>query len=210
MNVNIRNRFIALAVVAVLMFGVLFVQLFRLTIVEGDKHAAAAGALNERTITVPGARGSILDQSGLPLAYDQKSYNVQFYRDPKKNTAADDRLVAAGLWTGGIEILDAGTGVRAGMLPGHLRVVRGLAFNEDSRVLASVGSDGALHLWDVAGGLLLMTPAERDVGASHVIFLANGRVAVAWNDGRVVLVDSRYFDRHVRGNEMFQHVRLTR
>ena len=89
MNVNIRNRFIVLAVVAVLMFGVLFVQLFRLTIVQGEEYAAKAVALESRTITVPGARGSILDQSGLPLAYDQKSYNVQFYRDPNKNTAAD-------------------------------------------------------------------------------------------------------------------------
>lgn len=105
MNVNIRNRFIAFAVVAVLMFGVLFVQLFRLTIVEGDEHAAAAGALNTRTITVPGARGSILDQSGLPLAYDQKSYNVQFYRDPKKNTAAD-RAYYTGIIIDAINIIE--------------------------------------------------------------------------------------------------------
>ena len=37
MNVNIRNRFIAMAVVAVMMFGVLFVQLFSLTLVQGAK-----------------------------------------------------------------------------------------------------------------------------------------------------------------------------
>ena len=89
MNVNIRNRFIVFAVAAVLMFGMLFVQLFRLTIVQGAGFREKADKLDSRTITVSGARGSILDQSGLPLAYDQKSYNVQFYRDPNKNTAAD-------------------------------------------------------------------------------------------------------------------------
>ena len=105
MNVNIRNRFIALAVVAVLMFGVLFVQLFRLTIVQGAKFAEQVGKLEERTITVSGARGSILDQSGLPLAYDQKSYNVQFYRDPKKNTAAD-RAYYTGIIIDAINIIE--------------------------------------------------------------------------------------------------------
>lgn len=89
MNVNIRNRFIVFAIIGVMMFGMLFIQLIRLTIVKGEEYAAAAGALDTREITVSGARGSILDQSGLPLAYDQKSYNVQFYRDPNKNTAAD-------------------------------------------------------------------------------------------------------------------------
>ncbi len=89
MNVNIRNRFIIFAIIAAVMFGLLFVQLFRLTIVHGEEYAEEANALDTRTITIPGARGSILDASGLPLAYDQKSYNVQFYRDPSKNTAAD-------------------------------------------------------------------------------------------------------------------------
>ncbi len=89
MNVNIRNRFIIFTVITLLMFGVLFVQLFRLTIVKGEKYAAEADKLYKREITVSGARGSILDQSGLPLAYDQKSFNVQFYRDPNKNTEAD-------------------------------------------------------------------------------------------------------------------------
>jgi eukaryotic-like serine/threonine-protein kinase len=122
----------------------------------------------------------------------------------------DGNLVAAGLWTGRIEILDARTGAPAGALPGHVRVVRGLSFSEDGRVLASAGSDGALHLWDVSEALLLQTPVERDVGASHVVFLHNGRVAVAWDDGRVDLVDPHYFDLHVRGNEAYQHARLAR
>ena len=89
MNVNIRNRFIVFGIVTLGLFVVLFVQLIHLTLVKGEEYAAAAAALDKREITVSGARGSILDRSGLPLAYDQKAYNVQFYRDPAKNTETD-------------------------------------------------------------------------------------------------------------------------
>ena len=122
----------------------------------------------------------------------------------------DGQRLAAGLSSGGIEIVDARTGARVARLPGHLGMVRGLAFSENGRLLASVGSDGALHLVDVVGARLLMTPAQRDVGATHVMFLPDGRVAVAWDDGRVDLVDPQYFDLHVRGNETYQHARLAR
>ena len=89
MNINLRKRFIIFGVLAAGMFVVLFIQLVQLTLVKGAEYADESSALDERTITVSGARGSILDQSGLPLAYDEKSYNVQFYRDPMQNTAAD-------------------------------------------------------------------------------------------------------------------------
>ena len=88
MNFNIRNRFLIFGIIFLGLFSVLFIQLIKLTLVKGADYAAEAGALKERTITVSGARGSILDRNGLPLAYDQKSYDVQFYRDPTKNTAA--------------------------------------------------------------------------------------------------------------------------
>ncbi len=89
MNANIRNRFIVFGIVTLGLFVVLFVQLIHLTLVKGEELAAAAAVLPKRVITVSGARGSILDRSGLPLAYDQKAYNVQFYRDPSKNTETD-------------------------------------------------------------------------------------------------------------------------
>ncbi len=89
MNANIRNRFIVFGIVTLGLFVVLFVQLIHLTLVKGEELAAAAAELPKRVITVSGARGSILDRSGLPLAYDEKAYNVQFYRDPTKNTETD-------------------------------------------------------------------------------------------------------------------------
>ncbi len=89
MKVNIRNRFIVFGVLMVAMFTLLFIQLTQLMLVKGEEYAAMSGAMSKRVISIPGARGSILDRNGLPLAYDEKSYNVQFYRDPNKNTETD-------------------------------------------------------------------------------------------------------------------------
>ncbi len=89
MKVNLRNRFLIFAALALALFVVLFVQLIQLMLVNGKEYAAMSGALKKREIAISGARGSILDRNGLPLAYDEKSYNVQFYRDPNCNTETD-------------------------------------------------------------------------------------------------------------------------
>jgi penicillin-binding protein 2 len=34
-------------------------------------------------------RGTIYDKNMIPLAYDQLSYNIQFYRDPSKSSSSD-------------------------------------------------------------------------------------------------------------------------
>ena len=91
------------------MFAVLFVQLIKLTIVQGAAFAAASVKLDKGVITVPGARGSILDRNGLPLAYDQKSFNVQFYKDPKK-TSAEDRAYYTDIITKTIGIIERNGG----------------------------------------------------------------------------------------------------
>lgn len=89
MKVNIRNRFFIFGALVMALFIVLFVQLVQLMLVNGEEYAEMSGALKQRVVSIPGARGSILDRNGLPLAYDEKSYNVQFYRDPTKNTETD-------------------------------------------------------------------------------------------------------------------------
>ncbi|MER2144046.1 MAG: hypothetical protein ABS888_09615, partial [Eubacteriales bacterium] len=42
-----------------------------------------------KTITLYGMRGTIYDTNMVPLAYDRRSYNVTFYRDPLRNSEAD-------------------------------------------------------------------------------------------------------------------------
>lgn len=109
MNVNIRNRFLIFGAVFALLFAVLFVQLIKLTLVQGAKYAADMEELSPRTVTESGARGSILDRNGLPLAYDVKSYNVQFYKDPLKSSATD-RAYYTGIITDAIRIVEQNGG----------------------------------------------------------------------------------------------------
>lgn len=89
MNVNIRNRFLIFGGLFTLLFAIIFVQLIKLTLVQGASYAGEMEKLSPRTVTESGARGSIYDRNGLPLAYDIKSYNVQFYKDPLKKSDAD-------------------------------------------------------------------------------------------------------------------------
>lgn len=95
MKYNFRNRFFVYGAVTAALFIVLLVQMIQLMIVKGEEYASKVTALDERRITISGARGSILDRNGLPLAYDQKAFNVQFYRDPTKNTETDRAFYTA-------------------------------------------------------------------------------------------------------------------
>jgi len=91
------------------------------------------------------------------------------------------------------------------------RVVRGMAARADAGgPLGASVDEGTLHVRNTASGALLMTPIERDVSARAAAMRPDGRVAVAWEDGRVDVVDVRYFDRHVRGNEAYQRSRLAK
>lgn len=82
-----RNRFV-IAVVMV-MFCALSLQLYNLQIVQGESYTELVEEKKTKTKTVVGQRGSILDANGIPLATDQKCYNVCFYRDPNRKSDED-------------------------------------------------------------------------------------------------------------------------
>jgi hypothetical protein len=63
--------------------------------------------------------------------------------------------------------------------------VRALAQTADGRHLVSGGADGAVRLWDVNDGRLVATLQRRDCGVTTVTALADGRIAIAWDDGRL-------------------------
>ena len=78
---RINKRYWVIAAAILAMFITLIVQLGRLTIRQ------AAAELSEksedrttRTITLRGNRGKILDRNGQQLAFNEKSYNIQFLR----------------------------------------------------------------------------------------------------------------------------------
>ena len=84
---KINRRIVAMALAIFLLMAVLVVQLGRVTLTDQtEQSAAASSGRTTRTITLKGERGSILDRNGQPLAFNQKSYNIQYLRDPSHRT----------------------------------------------------------------------------------------------------------------------------
>ena len=92
-NNNKKNglglRYIILMVVVTAMFGALVLQLANLQLRNGQEYYDTAESRKMKTYTLKGERGMILDRNGIPLAYDEESYNVMFYRDPSRNSSKE-------------------------------------------------------------------------------------------------------------------------
>lgn len=103
------KRIYVLTAIIVLLFLILLGQLINLTIVQGTSYSEKLKNTTIRTITVKGSRGSILDSSGIVLAYDEKSYNVVFKKDQTK-TSSDDRAYYTGILMKTIDIIEKNSG----------------------------------------------------------------------------------------------------
>ncbi len=71
-----RARFVAVSLVAVILFGILAARLFQLQVVEGAQYAARAVAARTVEMPVPAARGLIFDRDGRPVAVNTPSWTV--------------------------------------------------------------------------------------------------------------------------------------
>ena len=95
MDANKRNgtraefRYKFIYVVLALFLAGIVIRLVDLMIIKHDDYVETAASKSTKTISVYGMRGTIYDSNMIPLAYDQKSYNVQFYRDASKSSAED-------------------------------------------------------------------------------------------------------------------------
>jgi penicillin-binding protein 2 len=76
----IKKRFIAAAAVLLSLIALIVVQLMNLQIRQGAAFLDESMTKKTREITLKGERGKILDENGIVLAYDEQSYNVEFYR----------------------------------------------------------------------------------------------------------------------------------
>lgn len=88
-NRNNKTRYVAMGVIMVLVFSVFGWRLYDLQIANQETYAAQAEEKKQKTLTLTGSRGKILDRNAVPLAYNQRSFEVQFYRDPSRSTQAD-------------------------------------------------------------------------------------------------------------------------
>lgn len=83
---KLKNRYVVFSIIMVLLFGILATQLGVLTLKKGETYAQESQAKTTRTISVKGSRGKILDANGIPLAVDEKSYDIVFSRDADKRS----------------------------------------------------------------------------------------------------------------------------
>ncbi len=72
-----------------LVFAAVFFKMYDLLVASGAEYAQQAASKTNRSITLTGMRGTIYDADMTPLAYDKRSYNVQFYRDPTLSSDSD-------------------------------------------------------------------------------------------------------------------------
>lgn len=78
-------RYTSLGVAFVLAMAVLVGRLFDLQFVKGEQYLQKEQSFSRKNIRITGSRGKILDRNGLPLAYNETSFSVQFMRDPALN-----------------------------------------------------------------------------------------------------------------------------
>ena len=78
-----------------------------------------------------------------------------------------------------------------GMLQGHQKEVKGIAFSPDGQSLASASEDGTIRLWDRVSGKQMGEPLTgHEAAVSCIAFAANGRMlASASIDGTIRLWD---------------------
>ena len=83
------KRMLLLSGILLLVFAAFIVRINFMIQGQGETYAERAQTRSAKTITLYGMRGTIYDTNMVPLAYDRRSYNVTFYRDPLRNSEAD-------------------------------------------------------------------------------------------------------------------------
>ena len=82
------KRMMILCGLLLFVFAAFFVRLNWMVRDHGEAYAERAQSRSSKTITLYGMRGTIYDTNMVPLAYDRRSFNVTFYRDPLQNSDA--------------------------------------------------------------------------------------------------------------------------
>ena len=93
---------------------------------------------------------------GLQASWGTCSRTVSFDHVPYTLSCWKD-LIAVGLDSGDIIILDAITGVHKSVLSNHTKEVRSLAFSLNGTFLVSGGGDNTVNLWDIQTGGVIRT-----------------------------------------------------
>ena len=140
---------------------------------------------------------------GLPERWGECLYTVPFDHKPQV-LACWKELVAVGMESGDIVIVDVITGIRTSVLSGHAQLVGSLAFSSDGTLLVSGSDDKTIALWDIqTGGLETVYSGHTGRIRSVSISPDHSMIASGSDDKTVRLWDTRtgvcfsVIDRHV-------------
>lgn len=118
--------------------------------------------------------------------WQSQGYNHPFAK--RVDLSPDGKLLAAGMQTGSIRLVDALTGKEAGSYEAHQAPVEGVAFSPDGKTLASCAKDKTLCLGNVAEHRV---QHSLESAASFVRFSPDGKVlASASPSGPIELRDA--------------------
>ena len=84
-----KSRYLVLIGALLLTFGALFFRMYTMQVVDVESYVESARQNTQKTLKLYGMRGTIYDSDMIPIAYSRRSFDVQFYRDPSRATAAD-------------------------------------------------------------------------------------------------------------------------
>jgi WD40 repeat protein len=93
---------------------------------------------------------------GLPVEWEKSSHTATLYDGPLALVCWKD-IIAVGLKSSDIIILNAITGSQMAALSGHTNWVKSLSFSSDGTSLVSGSVDETLKLWDVQTGGVVKT-----------------------------------------------------
>ena len=84
-----RTRVLTMALVVLVAFCAIFARMNYMVRANGESYSATASDKSTKTIALYGMRGTVYDSNMVPLAYSRISYDVTFYRNPSRSSAAD-------------------------------------------------------------------------------------------------------------------------
>tara|TARA_Y100000589_G_scaffold3749_2_gene3335 strand:+ start:1440 stop:3686 length:2247 start_codon:yes stop_codon:yes gene_type:complete len=164
-----QSRVVVLGLCVVVVNVVLLLQLVRLAVVDGSRHAVLAESRLHEQSWLPTWRGSILDRSGRVLAHDEPAYDVAFSYDAITGAWIRQQAVRAARRAAGDAAWSAASpSQREQLIAGEHRVVqRELeAFWEDVETSAS------------------LEPGELDERRNDVLATVQHMAAVVWEQQR--------------------------
>jgi penicillin-binding protein 2 len=166
-----RARFVAAAIIAVILFGVLAGRLFQLQVLDGAVYAAQAAAARTVELPIRAARGLIFDREGRPVAVNTPSWTLYVRPADLPSTESARSAVLARAAS-----LSA---VSLGPLRQRLAAYRGSPFDLVP-IGADIGRDAALLIAEQGGqlpGISVGAEPRREyldeTGAKHGELLAH-------------------------------------